>query len=77
MTEESKKKGLEVRTTIMGEKFDCWAMTPNTLSKNTKIIAIKIPKARFTPMPPRRFIDETATAIIVKINIDTGKLHFL
>ena len=28
-------------------------------------------------MPPRRLIEETATAIIVKMNTETGKLHFL
>ena len=40
-------------------------------------MAIQIPNARLIPMPPRRLIDETATAIIVRINTETGKLHFL
>ena len=55
------------QTAIIGEKFDCSAITPKTLSKKTYIIAITIPKAKFTPIPPRRLIDETETAIIVSI----------
>ena len=40
-------------------------------------MAIQIPTAKLTPIPPRLLIEETATAIIVKINTETGKLHFL
>ena len=68
---------LENQTANNGEKSDCAAMVPKILSKNTNIMAIQIPKARFTPIPPLRFLEDTATAIIVKINTDTGKLHFL
>src|SRR5690606_21223263 len=64
-------------TATKGEKSDWEARTPNILSKNTKTMAIQIPKAKFTPIPPRRFMEETATAIMVKINTETGKLHFL
>ena len=65
------------QTAIIGLKSDCSAITPNILSKNTKTIEIQIPIARLTPIPPRRFIEETATAIIVNMNTETGKLHFL
>lgn len=65
------------QTAINGEKSDCAAMVPKTLSKNTNIIAIVMPKARFTPIPPLLLIEDTATAIIVKMNTETGKLHFL
>ena len=64
-------------TATNGGKSDWAAITPKILSKNTKTMAIQIPKARFTPIPPRRFIDETATAIMVNIKTETGKLHFL
>ena len=40
-------------------------------------MAMTIPKAKLTPIPPLRLIDETATAIMVRINTETGKLHFL
>ena len=54
-------------TAINGGKSDCSAMTPKTLSKNTKTMAIQMPTARFTPIPPLLFIDETATAIMVNM----------
>ena len=66
-----------IQTAINGEKEDFSAMVPKTLSKNIKVKAITIPIARFTPIPPRLFIAETATAIIVKINAETGRLYFL
>ena len=50
-----------------GEKSLLAAMVPNILSKKIKIIPIAIPMARLTPMPPRRFTEETATAIIVSM----------
>ncbi len=40
-------------------------------------MAITTPKAKLTPIPPLRLIEDTATAIIVSINTDAGKLHFL
>ena len=64
-------------TAINGEKVDCSAIVPKTLSKKIKIKARVIPTARFTPIPPRRFLEETATAIIVRIKADTGVLHLL
>ncbi len=62
------------QTAISGGKSDCSAITPKILSKNTKTMAIHIPTAKLTPIPPRRFIEDTATAIMVKINTETGKL---
>ena len=64
-------------TAIIGGKLDCSAMTPKILSKKTKTMAIQTPTAKFTPIPPRLFMDETATAIMVKMKTETGKLHFL
>ena len=40
-------------------------------------MTITTPKAKLTPIPPLRLIEDTATAIIVSINTDAGKLHFL
>ena len=64
------------QTANKGLKSDCEASVPKILSKKTNTIAILIPIARFTPIPPRRFLEDTATAIIVKMKTDTGKLHF-
>ena len=36
-----------------------------------------IPKARFTPIPPRRLNDDTETAIRVSIKAEIGILHLL
>jgi hypothetical protein len=58
-------KILGVQTAIAGEKSDCSDKVPNTLSKNTNVNAMAIPMAKFTPIPPLRFIDETETAIMV------------
>ena len=57
-----------------GEKFDLATMTPKILSKKIKMKPNAIPKAKLTPIPPRRLKEETATAIKVKINAETGKL---
>ncbi len=65
------------QTANMGGILDFSANTPKILSKNTKAKANAIPIARFVPIPPLRFIEETATAIIVRINADTGTLYFL
>ena len=65
------------QTAKKGEKSDCWAITLNTLSKNTNIIATTIPKARFAPVPPLLFTDDTEKAIIVKTKTEKGILHFL
>jgi len=65
------------QTAIKGGKVDFSAKVPKILSKNTNEKAIAIPIAKFNPIPPLRFIEETATAIIVRINADTGILYFL
>src|SRR5690554_7554107 len=39
--------------------------------------AIAIPNAKLTPIPPLRLVDDTATAIMVSINAETGTLYFL
>ena len=36
-----------------------------------------MPKARFTPIPPRRLNDDTETAIRVSIKAEIGILHLL
>ena len=71
------KTKLGTQTAISGEIDDFSAKTPNILSKNTNENARKLPRARLIPIPPRRFIEETATAIMVKINAETGLLYFL
>ena len=68
---------LGIQTAIMGATLDFAANTPKTLSIKTKAKASKIPMVKFIPIPPRRFMEDTATAIIVKINADTGILYFL
>ena len=65
------------QTAIIGEKSDCWANTPKTLSKNTYVIATDIPKAKLIPAPPLLLTEETENAIRVNINIEKGILHFL
>lgn len=62
---------------INGENEVCSAIVPKTLSKNIKTIPILIPIARFTPIPPLRFTEDTATAIMVKIYAETGRLQRL
>ena len=64
-------------TANMGGILDFSANTPKILSKNTKANASAIPMAKFVPIPPLRFIEDTATAIIVRINAETGTLYFL
>ena len=64
------------QTAIIGEKSDCWANTPKTLSKNTYVIATDIPNAKLTPAPPLLLTEETENAIRVNINIEKGILHF-
>ena len=66
-----------VHTARKGETVAFSARTPKILSKNTNENANKIPTAKLTPIPPRRFIEETATAMMVKINAETGILYFL
>lgn len=68
---------LGTQTAIIGGAADFSAKTPKILSKKTKANAKTIPMARFIPIPPLRFIEETATAIIVKMNAATGILNFL
>lgn len=62
---------------MSGEKLVFSAKTPKILSKKTKEKATAIPIAKFIPIPPLRFIAETETAIIVKINAEIGMLNFL
>ena len=57
-----------------GEKLDLATSTPKILSKKMKIKPKAIPRARLTPIPPRRLKDATATAITVNINAETGML---
>ena len=64
-------------TAIKGVMVDFSAKAPNILSKNTKANAIPIPIAKLIPIPPLRFIEEKASAIMVSINADTGRLYFL
>jgi hypothetical protein len=64
-------------TAKSGGMLDFSAIVPNTLSKKMNVKASAIPIARLTPIPPLRFIDDTATAIMVNINADTGILYFL
>ena len=65
------------QTANNGGILDFSAIVPKILSKKIYVNASTIPIARFTPIPPRRFIEETETAIIVKIKAVTGKLYFL
>ncbi len=60
-----------------GEKSLLAARVPNILSKKINTIPMAIPMARLTPIPPRRFTEETATAMIVNMYAETGKLHLL
>ena len=64
------------QTAINGGKSDCSAITPKILSKKTKTMAIQIPTARLIPIPPRLLIDDTATAMIVKIKNRNGQTPF-
>ncbi len=67
---------LGIQTAMMGGMVDFSASTPNILSKKTNENAKMIPMARLVPIPPLRFMDETATAIIVSIKAETGILYF-
>ena len=71
------KTMLGIQTANNGGAVDFSASTPKTLSKNTNAKAKTIPMAKFVPIPPRRFMEETDTAIIVKIKAETGMLYFL
>ena len=63
---------LGIQVASSGEKVDFSARVPNTLSKNTKVKARQMPMARLRPIPPRRFMLDTATAIMVSIKADAG-----
>ena len=60
-----------------GEKVDLRTSTPKILSKKMKRKPRVIPNARFTPIPPLRLNEATATAIKVSIKADTGILQRL
>ena len=62
---------------ITGGKLDLLTITPKILSKKIKRKPRVIPKARLTPIPPRRLNEETATAIKVKMKAEIGMLHLL
>lgn len=62
---------------MIGGAADFSANTPKTLSKKTKAKANKIPMAKFIPIPPLRFMEETETAMMVNIKAETGMLYFL
>ena len=66
-----------IQTAIIGGALDFSAKTPKILSRKTKAKASNIPMAKLAPIPPLRFIEDTATAIIVSINAATGTLYFL
>ena len=68
---------LGIQTAKSGGIVDFSARTPKILSKKIKVNANPIPMAKFIPIPPLLFIEETATAIIVRIKADTGILYFL
>ena len=57
-----------------GGKFDLVTKTPKILSKKIKVNPIPMPKARFTPIPPLRLKEETATAMMVNTKADKGRL---
>ena len=57
--------------------MDLLTITPKILSKKIKRKPKLIPNAKLTPIPPLRLKEETATAINVKINDETGILHLL
>tara|TARA_B100000902_G_C26738455_1_gene634914 strand:- start:14 stop:343 length:330 start_codon:yes stop_codon:yes gene_type:complete len=59
------------------EKFDLLTNTENILSKKIKRNPKKIPKAKFTPIPPLLLKEETDTPIRVKTKAEKGKLHLL
>lgn len=65
------------QTANRGFIADFSANAPNILSKKTNKNAIAIPMAKLIPIPPRRFIEDTARAIIVRINAEIGRLYFL
>ena len=71
------KTVLGIQTAMKAGILDFSAKTPKIFSKNTKAKASKMPSAKFIPIPPRRFIEETATAIMVKMKAETGMLYFL
>ena len=66
-----------VHTAKRGGTVAFSASTPKTLSKKINANANIIPIAKLVPIPPRLFIEETATAIMVKIKAETGILYFL
>lgn len=51
--------------------------TEKNLSKNIKMNASEIPKARFIPIPPLLLNDDTETANKVKIITEKGILNLL
>ena len=59
------------------EKFDLLTKTTKILSKNMNEKPIKIPIAKFKPIPPLLLTDDTDTDIKVRTNTDIGKLYLL
>ena len=59
---------------MIGGAADFSAKTPKTLSKKTKANASKIPMAKFIPMPPLRFMEETETAETIPADDDKEEM---
>ncbi len=68
---------LRSHTTTQGSKSACTAKVPKTLSIKIEPKVKAIPSVKLIPIPPRLFIEDTATPIIVSINTEIGILHLL
>lgn len=66
-----------METAQNGESPDFSDKIPKTLSKKTYEKPIKIPNAKLIPIPPRRFTEETATPMKVRINAVKTNAHRL
>ena len=73
----SKKTKLGAQAPIIGFRSDLTTKTEKNLSKNIKIKANEIPKARFNPTPPLLLKDDTETAKRVNIITEKGILNLL
>ena len=59
------------------EKFDLLTKTTKILSININENPIRIPIAKFIPIPPLLLTDDTDTDIRVRTNTEIGKLYLL
>ena len=73
LKEPKRKRGNQAAR--KGEKVDLLTITKilKKIKRNPKLI----PNAKLTPIPPLLLKEETATAINVKMNDETGILHLL